>query len=779
MTVDSSGDLPPFNRSDKVGSGGFSDIFLDPNHSERLIKVLKFPLIGADAERLHRLLDVRDWVRPSDTATLTSRFAWPIEWWGDNTGITGFSMDEASPGCWFTVTVAGRTIRTLLQLKYLENAAWWQRRAVSSEPPDLPPDNRRELAIDWIDTIETLHNNGLAFGDISSNNICANLADKPTVYLFDVDSIGLPAEVEASQIRTVDWNAPEGLDAVRRDRSLAALLVWRLFTETRLGYPTQSKQHLLDAAGSTLIASHLEATYLSGDADALSEVSDGLRRLRVDEIASTALDQAQQTRYARLIHREAKHGSNARFTASDLEATTQLEFEQTIDEATSAERKRLIGRAAFAHPGYELDIRPDTGAYIRPTSIGQLRDLIYDAEFERLATNLTSQGLGDLETDPWLPRAIQHALVRANQPEMEIVESDRSATISWQWPEASYVNAVIIDVTAVRHHLSREVVIRHPGDRTGVAVIESQTPLEGKVVLRLAAKSRSGRVFAGSEQSASNFTITCPVPIVQGLTSTVRSAAHNEAPTKGVTVQDPVQVAAEIERERQAKSRRSRRRAATVAAALVAVSVVGLLGWRLFTTLAWETHPAESVFASDRDGDWEIYVRRHSGVVQQLTFNDHDDRNPVWHPSGKFIAFESNYDGDWELLRMNADGTDVRSYTFNTYADIDMAWSPDGTQLVFASDRDGDWEIYVRRHSGVVQQLTFNDHDDRNPVWHPSGKFIAFESNYDGDWELLRMNADGTDVRSYTFNTYADIDMAWNRPRPTRRWDPGTWMKTN
>ena len=121
---------------------------------------------------------------------------------------------------------------------------------------------------------------------------------------------------------------------------------------------------------------------------------------------------------------------------------------------------------------------------------------------------------------------------------------------------------------------------------------------------------------------------------------------------------------------------------------------------------------------------------------------------------------------------MNPDGADVVSYTFNTSADVEMAWSPDGRQSVFASDRDGDWEIFVRRHGGAVQQLTFNDHDDRNPVWLPSGKFIAFESDYDGDWELLRMNPDGADVGSYTFNTSADIEMEWNRPRPTLRWDP-------
>jgi len=75
MAVDSSGDLPPFDRSGRVDSGGFSEIFKDPDHPDRLIKVFKYPLIGSDAERFHRLLDVRDWVRPSDVATRTGQCA--------------------------------------------------------------------------------------------------------------------------------------------------------------------------------------------------------------------------------------------------------------------------------------------------------------------------------------------------------------------------------------------------------------------------------------------------------------------------------------------------------------------------------------------------------------------------------------------------------------------------------------------------------------------------------------------------------------------------------
>ena len=78
-----------------------------------------------------------------------------------------------------------------------------------------------------------------------------------------------------------------------------------------------------------------------------------------------------------------------------------------------------------------------------------------------------------------------------------------------------------------------------------------------------------------------------------------------------------------------------------------------------------ESNARDLVFASDRDGDWEIYLKRDQ-ITQQLTFNDYDDVHPVWDPEGRFIVFESRYDGDWEVYRMRVDGSDVRVYTINT-----------------------------------------------------------------------------------------------------------------
>jgi hypothetical protein len=47
-------------------------------------------------------------------------------------------------------------------------------------------------------------------------------------------------------------------------------------------------------------------------------------------------------------------------------------------------------------------------------------------------------------------------------------------------------------------------------------------------------------------------------------------------------------------------------------------------------------------FASDRDGDFEIYMASvFTGEVERVTDNEVDDRKPAWSPYGRWISYQS------------------------------------------------------------------------------------------------------------------------------------------
>ena len=671
--------LPRLNRSNRLGEGGFAEIFQDPNHLDRYIKRFKAPLVGTAIDRLDRLLAVEQWARPSDRSILASRFAWPIESFGDSNSVTGFSMHRAPEECWFELTLR-RTSTKLLDLTYLTNAAYWQAPFIRSAQPQLLVSQRRELAIDIIESVLTLHRNHLVYGDISSKNFCARLGVTPSVFIVDADSIGLPVEVESNLQMTPDWVVSRSFTPNQRDCALTAVLVWRLLSQQAGSYPSVGDSTVLDSAGAIDIAPGIFDAYSTGDTQALLGVANQLRELRDYQAARTAVSRAQGTRFARLVAQESKGRPEPDLIHESVKADAQIALEAAIEVATTAEHRRLTRRALLTSSWFELDVHPDAASQ-RPNDQRHLRELMYDAEFEVIAAHLAEQGLGSLEADPWLERAIKHALAKVGAPSVQTSTGPGKATLSWSWPAASFANsAIVIPSTGSRTRRLKPILIpRDPGEVTGSVEILSQTAVSGRArvvfSVRSGSKSESGdrRQFAGSQSSHTDFTITEPTR-TREYRDHIALLPQDREREAGVVVIDPVQAATDLaEHRKQVRVRRWKRAAICLAAAAILLGVAWT-GWARFAHYLIPPGERELVFASDRDGDWDIYVRRPNGNVEALTVNSHHDRNPVWHPNGEFIAFESNYDGDWELLRMNTDGTDVRSYTFNQTAEIDPAW---------------------------------------------------------------------------------------------------------
>ncbi len=157
-------------------------------------------------------------------------------------------------------------------------------------------------------------------------------------------------------------------------------------------------------------------------------------------------------------------------------------------------------------------------------------------------------------------------------------------------------------------------------------------------------------------------------------------------------------------------------------------------------------------FASDRSGNWEIYVMEgDESSLRRLTDNPAEDSFPVWSPDGSQILFHSNRNGNFDIFVMNSDGSGLRQLTSDARADTFPSWSPDGTQIVFQSKRDGPKQIYVMNSDGSGQtRLTHTAVDDQFPSWSPDGEWIVYSSVTGGGIQLYLMAADGSDQRPLT-----------------------------
>jgi Tol biopolymer transport system component len=180
--------------------------------------------------------------------------------------------------------------------------------------------------------------------------------------------------------------------------------------------------------------------------------------------------------------------------------------------------------------------------------------------------------------------------------------------------------------------------------------------------------------------------------------------------------------------------------------------------------------------AGSEGPDLEIFVMNADGSNRtQLTFNELDDENPAWSPSGGRIVFDRDFiptrgEVDYDILTMKADGTDERNLTNSPgVQDHEPNWSPNGRNIAFARapDSDSNNDIYTMRPDGSnVQRLTRNALDNEYPNWSPYGRRIAFNSNRDDpdgeNFEVYTMRAGGGHVTRLTFNKAGDGLPAWS-----------------
>ncbi len=142
------------------------------------------------------------------------------------------------------------------------------------------------------------------------------------------------------------------------------------------------------------------------------------------------------------------------------------------------------------------------------------------------------------------------------------------------------------------------------------------------------------------------------------------------------------------------------------------------------------------------------------------------DSAPQFSPSGNFIAFQTNREGNEELYVMSTDGTNKTNITRSSELDLEFSWSPDGTRLVFTRLLQDNYALFaVNANGSGLTQLTSSTDDCRYPAWSPDGGKIAFSRLIPGTTrrQVFLMNADGSQWRSISETADNAVFPHWSK----------------
>ena len=160
----------------------------------------------------------------------------------------------------------------------------------------------------------------------------------------------------------------------------------------------------------------------------------------------------------------------------------------------------------------------------------------------------------------------------------------------------------------------------------------------------------------------------------------------------------------------------------------------------------WTPDGERVVFWSGRDtGGWNLFSRRADGTgsVERLTESPNRQAPYSWANEGQLLLFEEQSPAtDTDIWKIRIDGDRVPEPVLQEpYGERRPAVSPDGRWLAYQSNESGQWQIWVRPFPDVDSERWPVGTGGMSPKWSPDGH----ELYYRGDNAMMTVRIDTTD----------------------------------
>ena len=153
----------------------------------------------------------------------------------------------------------------------------------------------------------------------------------------------------------------------------------------------------------------------------------------------------------------------------------------------------------------------------------------------------------------------------------------------------------------------------------------------------------------------------------------------------------------------------------------------------------WTPDGRRIVFWSNRDVQQNLYWQRADGTgdAQRLTHSEYPQSAASWHPSGKILAFqETRPQTSADLMYVRIDGDEVTgwrpgtptSFLSTAATEREPMFSPDGKWLAYQANDTGRFEIYVRPFPGPGGTWRISTAGGTTPTWSRTRRELLYRS---------------------------------------------------
>ena len=147
------------------------------------------------------------------------------------------------------------------------------------------------------------------------------------------------------------------------------------------------------------------------------------------------------------------------------------------------------------------------------------------------------------------------------------------------------------------------------------------------------------------------------------------------------------------------------------------------------STPVWSLDGATITFASNHEGNWEIYSKSATGAgdIVPVLKRPLDQFAGGYAPDGTLVYWTIGPETGTDLWLRDPKG-DTRAWLATSAQETDAQFSPDGRFIAYSSNESGRPEIYVQPRDNPTERLQVSATSGSAPVWSPKGVRLFFRS---------------------------------------------------